>query len=179
MNNIVDPATSPKAVLSPNLLDHPKNVMPAYSVSLNQAYHHTHILDHRRGAWILRRFNRGIRYRPLRICLGEPEVTLAIQSAFLLLARLCAVVRHTSFRRTLLAMTGTAPKGTTQVVTLGIGGLSEKENPAMLTSFQIGAQGRVGLKGGSQGIVIGQNGTANLAAAVPVRAKFVKRCDFY
>ena len=142
-------------MLSPNLLDHAKNVIPTYPASLNQAYHPTYILDNWRGIWILRRFNRGIRHEHVRICLGEPEITFAIQSAFLLLARLCAVVRHTSFCRTLPAMTGAASKGTTQVVTLGIGWLSEKENPAMSTSLQVGTQGRVRPKGGSQGIVVG------------------------
>jgi len=71
----------------------------------------------------------------LRICIGKPEITVAIQLAFLLLACLCAVVRNTSFCGTLLAMTGTTTKGTTQVGALDIGRLGEKENTTMSTSL--------------------------------------------
>ena len=74
----------------------------------------------------------------LRICIGKPEITVAIQLAFLLLACLCAVVRNTSFCGTLPAMTGTTTKGATQVAALGIGRFSEKENSAMSTSLQVG-----------------------------------------
>jgi len=49
-----------QAVLSPNLFYHAKNCIPAYSASLNQAYHHTHIPYDRLVAWILRILNRGI-----------------------------------------------------------------------------------------------------------------------
>lgn len=123
--------------------------------------------------------NLGIRHGRLRVCPGQPEITFAIQSTFLLPARLCAVVRDASFCGTLPAMAGTATKGATQIVAPGIGRLSEKEDPAMSTSLQIGSQVRVGSKGRSQGIVVGNNGTANFATTVPVRAKFIKRRDFY
>jgi len=43
-------------------------------------------------------------------------------------------------------MTGTATEGATQVGALGIGGLGEKENPAMTTSLQIVSQARIGSK---------------------------------
>ena len=91
--------------------------------------------------------NRGILQGHLGICLGAAEVTFTIQLAFLLLTCLCAVVRTTSFCRTLTAMRGTATKGATQVATLGIGRLSEKEYPAMSTSFEIVSQLRVAAKG--------------------------------
>jgi len=82
----------------------------------------------------------------LRVCIGEPEIAFAIQLAFLLLARLCAIVRNTSFCGALPAMTGTATEGATQVGALGIGGLGEKENPAMTTSLQVVSQVRIGPK---------------------------------
>jgi hypothetical protein len=91
--------------------------------------------------------NNRVLHGNLGICLGVPEITFSIQLLFFLLACLCAVVRTTSFCGTLLAMTVTAPKGATKVAALGIGGLSEKENPAMPTSFAIVSQVRVGPKG--------------------------------
>jgi hypothetical protein len=136
-----------QAVLSPNLFYHAKNVIPTYSTSLNQAYHHTDIPYDRLVAWIFRTLNSGILHRYLRICLGEPEITFTIQLTFFLLACLCAVVRNTSFCGTLFAMRGTATKGATQVSALGIGRLGEKENPAMSTSLQVGSQVRAGSKG--------------------------------
>jgi hypothetical protein len=82
----------------------------------------------------------------LGVCIGEPEIPFTIQLAFLLLACLCAIVRNTSFCGTLLAMIGTATKGATQVGTLGIGRLGEKEYPAMATSLQVVSQVRIGPK---------------------------------
>ena len=73
----------------------------------------------------------------LRICIGKLDIAFAIQSTFLLLARLCAIVRNTSFCGSLSSMTGTATEGATQVRTFGIGRFSEKENPAMATSLQV------------------------------------------
>ena len=43
-------------------------------------------------------------------------------------------------------MIGTATEGATQVGALGIGGLGEKENPAMTTSLQVFSQVRIGPK---------------------------------
>ena len=77
-------------------------------------------------------------YAYLRISLGDPEITVAIQLAFLLLACLCAIVRNTSFCAAMLTMTHTATKGATQVGAIGIGRLGEKENTTMSTSLQVG-----------------------------------------
>ena len=115
----------------------------------------------------------------LRTYIGEPEIPFTIQLAFLLLACLCAIVRNTSFRSILPALIGTATEGATQVGTLGIGRLGEKEYPAMATSLQVVSQVRIGPKDCSQGIVVGSNGTANFTLAVPVRTKFIKCRDFY
>lgn len=76
-------------------------------------------------------------------------------------------------------MRGTATEGATQVRTFGIGRLSEKENVTMSTSLQVGPQVRMTAKGGPQGMVVGQNGTANFTGVVPVGAKFVTCLDFY
>jgi len=76
-------------------------------------------------------------------------------------------------------MRGTATEGATQIRTFDIGRLSEKENVAMSTSLEVGTQVRMTAKGGTQGMVVGQNGTANFAGVVPVGTKFVKCRDFY
>jgi hypothetical protein len=81
--------------------------------------------------------NRGSGHGPLRIRLGRPEITFAIQLAFFLLACLCAVVGNSSFCGTFSAMAGTATKGATKVAMFGIGRLSDKEDPAMPTSFAV------------------------------------------
>lgn len=52
-------------------------------------------------------------------------------------------------------MRGTAAKGATQVETLGIGRLGQKENPAMSATFEIVSQVRVGAKGRMQTPVVG------------------------
>ncbi len=76
-------------------------------------------------------------------------------------------------------MTHTATERATQVGAIGIGRLGEKENPAMPTSLEVLSQVRVDPKDCAQGIVVGQNGTANFTLVVPVRAKFIKCRDFY
>jgi hypothetical protein len=124
-------------------------------------------------------FNSRLLYGHLRICVDAVEVTFAIQLAFLLLACLCSVIRNTSFCGTLPAMRNAAAKGTAQVASLGIGRLGEEENLAISTTFEVISQVRVGSKNRSQGMVVGQNGTANFPGVVPVGAKFVTCRDFY
>jgi len=72
-----------------------------------------------------------------------------------------------------------ASKGTAQVIALGVAGMGQKENPAMLTLGPASPQLRLGPEHGAKDEVVRQDQSSHFALAVPIWGKFEVFLDFY
>lgn len=94
------------------------------------------------------------------------------------LAFLCAVVLHTAFGRTPLAVRIFAPKRATEILTAGVTWMGQEENPAMPAAHQISLEAGLGSQNGPENEIVLQREIPDLALTVPARPKLKMFLDF-
>ncbi|MBT7701779.1 MAG: hypothetical protein HN700_15940 [Verrucomicrobia bacterium] len=77
------------------------------------------------------------------------------------------------------AMTLATAERTPQIIAVNIGGLCQKENPAMTAVLQVAPQVGLASQYRSQRRIVLQNKIANLAIAIPSRTKLKMLLDLY
>ena len=137
-DSVIDFLEADQGVLSQNSLQHLEDLCPAHRASLDQADHHTHILQHQR----IPPGRTG--FQPSRASCGAIPLApglcaLAVQRLLLFLAYRITVIGDAAPSGLPLAVSYPAAKGTTQVFTTRITRMSQEKDPAMPAPDQASA----------------------------------------
>ena len=189
--NVVRPSPVGDAVLSQSAPQQAGDLPAIEFDPFDQAQHHPHVRQHGRARQtplvqhylfqpqfgllrqrIDRPGRRGSWRRWRRTRDGRGDVFPAvIEALLLLLARGRLIVGHTSLARTLPTMVVSAAKGTTQVPTTGVPGMSQKLNPAATAGHDATLPFGMGLKERGQRDLILLNNRLGAIVLGPIRPK--------
>ena len=177
-HSLLEPGPANHGVLSLIFGYHLQDRPPADPPALDQADHHSHVLDKHRVGPDHRRFARR-NFAP-----GSPtpvprllRTSALIKGRFLSLALGSTVVGGTALCGSLLAVSLPAAEGTPQVAAPGITPMSKKENATMPAPGQAGTQQRLGSQHRSQQPVILQRQSGYRALTIPVGLEVEMFCD--
>jgi hypothetical protein len=177
-HSLIDPGAANHGVLSLIFSHQPQDRPPADSPAIDQADHHSHVLDNHRVGSDHRRFTRR-NFAPGSLTpVPRPLRTSAlIKGRFLSLTLDSTVVGGTALGGSLLAVSLSAAEGTPQVAPPGITPMSKKENATMPAPSQAGGQMRLGPQHRTQQPVILQDQRGYRTLTIPAGLEVEMPCD--
>jgi hypothetical protein len=177
-HSLIDPGAANHGVLSLIFSHQPQDRPPADSPALDQADHHSHVLDNHRVGPDHRRFaRRSFAPGSLTPVPRLLRTSALIKGRLLSLTLSSTAIGGTALCGSPLAVCYPAAEGTPQIAPPSVTRMGKKENATMPAPGQAGTQKRLGSQHRSQQPVILQDQGGYRALTIPVGLEVEMLCD--